>query len=216
LDAAVEEVYPFQGFQQPYAVTTDELGNLYISLTEDGTGKGIKKITPAGEMTDYAPLGTYETFFWSMKYKTGGNLYAVKGVQAVFEITEGNPTSIFAILDGGTAMVDLDFDKDQNIWTAGKGGKIYRVTPEKDVKAFDFEDDVAAVRIFNDYLYLASKSDGIQNIIRMPIISADSLGSAEVYFQFSANVEPKLNRSLLQLMVVCILPLNLYLVQKIL
>ncbi len=188
LDAAVEEVFPFLGFQQPYAVTTDEFGNIYISLTEDGGGKGIKKITPDGEIFDFAPKGG-ETFFWSMKYQTGGTLYGVRGVRALFEITEGNASAIFAVFDNGTSMSDLDFDKYQNIWTAGKGGKIYRVTPEKDIKSFDFADDVTAVRIFNDYLYLAAKSDGIQNIIRMPIVSPDSLGVAEVYFQFSANVE---------------------------
>lgn len=188
LDAAVAEVFPFLGFQQPYAVTTDEIGNLYISLTESGGGKGIKKITPDGEMFDFAPKGG-ETFFWSMKYKTGGTLYGVRGVRALFEITEGNASAIFAVFDNGTSMSDLDFDKDQNIWTAGKGGKIYRVTPEKDIKSFDFEDDVTAVRIFNDYLYLVAKSDDGQNIIRMPIVSSDSLGAAEVYFQFSANVE---------------------------
>jgi len=189
LDAAVAEVFPFQGFQEPYAVTTDALGNLYISLVEDNTGKGIKKITPDGEMIDYAPIGGGETFFWSMKYKSGGTLYAVRGLQAVFKITEGNKSEPFVIFSSTNKMVDLDFDKDQNIWTAGKGGEIFRVTLDKDVKSFDFADDVSAVRIFNDYLYLAAKSDGIQNIVRIPIISADSLGTAEIYFQFSSNVE---------------------------
>ncbi len=190
LDPAVEEVFPFQSFQQPYSVTTDEFGNLYVSLVEDGVGKGIKKITPDGEMFDYAPIGGGETFFWSMKYKKGGNLYGVRGVFALFEITEGNTSSLYTIFDAGTAMYDLDFDKDGNIWTAGKGGKIYRVNPHKDVKSFDYADNVSAVRIFNDYLYLSSKSDNVQNIVRLPIVSADSLGAPEVYFQFSAIANP--------------------------
>lgn len=186
LDAAVAEVYPFLGFQQPYAITTDEVGNLYFSLTEDGAGKGVKKITPNGEIVDFAPKGV-ETFYYSLKYRSGGSLFGVRGVQALYEITEGNPPEFFAIFAGGTQMFDLDFDKEENIWTAGKGGKIYRVTPEKDIKSFDFADNVSSLRIFNDYLYLAVKSDISQDIIRMPIISADSLGAAENYFPFSNN-----------------------------
>lgn len=184
LDAAVAKVYPFLGFQQPYAITSDELGNLYFSLTEDGVGKGVKKITPNGEFLDFAPKGG-ETFYFSLKYKSGGTLYGVRGVRAIFEITEGNSPAVFVVLDNGTSIFDLDFDKDGNIWTAGKGGKIYRVTPDKDIKSFDFADNVSSIRIFNDYLYLATKSETSQDIIRMPIISADSLGNAEVYFQFS-------------------------------
>ncbi len=186
LDAAVAEIFPFLGFQQPYAITTDELGNIYFSLTEDGAGKGVKKITPDGEMVDFAPKGG-ETFYFSLKYKTGGTLYGVRGVRAIFEITEGNAPGIFAAFANGTAMFDLDFDKDGNIWTAGKGGLIYRVTPDKDIKSFEFADNVSSVRIFNDYLYMAVKSETSQDIIRMQIISADSLGNAENYFQFSEN-----------------------------
>ena len=189
LDAAVAELYPFQAFQEASAITTDEFGNIYFSLVEDNAGKGIKKLTPDGEILDYAPIGGGETFFWSLKYKTGGTLYGVRGLHAIFEITEGNPAAIFVVFSRANKMSDLDFDKDQNIWTAGKGGKIFRVTPDKDIKSFDFEDDVSAIRIFDDYLYLAAKSDGNQNIVRIPIISADSLGEAEVYFQFSSNVE---------------------------
>jgi len=186
LDAAVAEVYPFLGFQQPYAITSDELGNLYFSLAEDGAGKGVKKISPDGELTDFAPKGG-ETFYFSLKYKTGGTLYGVRGVRAIFEITEGNAPGVFAALDNGTAMFDLDFDEDGNIWTAGKGGKIYRVTPEKDIKSFDFADNISSMRIFNDYLYLAVKSETSQDIVRIPMISADSLGVAEIYFPFSTH-----------------------------
>jgi len=186
LDAAVSEVYPFLGFQQPYAVTSDELGNIYFSLTEAGAGKGVKKITPDGELVDFAPKGG-ETFYFGLKYKTGGILYGVRGVRAIFEITEGNAPKTYAVLDNGTSMFDLDFDKNGNIWTAGKGGKIYRVTPDKDIKSFEFADNVSSLRIFNDYLYLAVKSEISQDIIRLPIVSSDSLGAAEIYFPFSAN-----------------------------
>jgi hypothetical protein len=184
LDAAVSKVYPFKTYQKPYGITSDELGNLYFSLVEDNVGKGIKKINTKGEMVDFAPKGG-ETFFTDLKYKSGGMLYGVRGVRAIFEITEGSASKTFAVLDNGTSMFTFDFDKNKNIWTAGTGGKIFRVTPSKEIKSFNFADDVTAIKIFNDYLYLATHNANAQNIVRMHIISSDSLGTTENYFSFS-------------------------------
>jgi hypothetical protein len=135
-------------------------------------------------MVDFAPKGG-ETFFTDLKYKSGGMLYGVRGVRAIFEITEGSASKTFAVLDNGTSMFTFDFDKNKNIWTAGTGGKIFRVTPSKEIKSFNFADDVTAIKIFNDYLYLATHNANAQNIVRMHIISSDSLGTTENYFSFS-------------------------------
>ncbi len=186
LEAAVIEVFEFADFQDPYAITSDLAGNIYVSLVETNSGKGIKKLTPAGELLDFAPKGG-ETFYNGLKYTTGDVLYGVRGVRAIFEITEGNAPATFAVLDNGTAMLDLDFDENNNIWTGGTGGKIYRVTPDKDVKSFDFEPSVNSIRVFNNYIYVAATGDNSEDIWRFQMISSDSLGAAELYFPFSAN-----------------------------
>ena len=46
-----------------------------------------------------------------------------------------------------------------------------------------------ALRVYNNYLYAISGDVNDQSIVRFPIISPDSLGSVESYFNFSQNVE---------------------------
>jgi len=88
-------------------------------------------------------------------------------------------------------MFDLDFDENNNIWTGGTGGKIYRIPPEpastSDWKSFDFEPSVNSIRVFNNYLYVAATGDNSEDIWRFQMISSDNLGPAELYFPFSAN-----------------------------
>ncbi|NOX66827.1 MAG: hypothetical protein GXO85_13800 [Chlorobi bacterium] len=190
LKSAVREPYDFADFEQPYAITADNAGNVYLSFVSDNKGQGIKKLTPDGELLDFAPKGG-ETFYFGLQYGPGGKLYGVRGVRALFVVEENTPPATYAVFESGTSMFDLDFDQDHNIWTAGKGGKIFRVpanpTGTSDWKSFDFEPEVSAVKVYNGYLYLAAKKDLLQLIYRMQIISADSLGSPEVYFAFSAN-----------------------------
>lgn len=189
LNPAVSEYYPFQGFQKQYSVTTDAMGNVYFSLTEDGAGKGVWKISPDGVLSEFAPKAG-ETFFTDLKYHSDGYLIGVWGKQAIFKIEAGIRTSVFVNTGNSDLIFNVfDFDKDKNIWAGGKGSKIVSVKPDKSFKLFDYEFNLSAIRIFNDYLYAISGEPNSQNIIRFPIISADSLGLAETIFQFSANVE---------------------------
>ncbi|MCK5456959.1 MAG: IPT/TIG domain-containing protein, partial [Melioribacteraceae bacterium] len=196
LKSAAIEVYSFADFEQPYAITADKVGNIYLSFVSHNTGQGIKKLTPQGELLDFAPKGG-ETFYSGLQYGTEGKLYGARGgARAIFVIEENTAPATYAVFENGTSMIDLDFDKNHNIWVAGKGGKIYRVpsnrTGTSDWKSFEFEPDVSAIKIYNDHLYLAATIDNSTDIYRIQIISADSLSAAEVYFQFSANFDPSI------------------------
>ncbi len=190
LKSALREPYDFADFEQPYAITLDKVGNIYLSFVSDNAGQGVKKLTPEGELLDFAPKGG-ETFYFGLQYGPGNKLFGVRGVRALFAIEENTAPATYSVFDNGTSMFDLDFDKEHNIWTAGKGGKIYRVpanpTSKQDWKSFDFEPEVYAVKVYDGYLYLVTKQELSQDIYRMKIISADSLGEPEVYFAFSEN-----------------------------
>lgn len=190
LKSAVREPYDFADFEQPYSITVDNIGNIYLSFVSDNAGQGVKKLTPDGELLDFAPKGG-ETFYFGLQYGPGDKLYGVRGVRALFTIEENTAPATYSVFDNGTSMFDLDFDQDHNIWTAGKGGKIYRIPAnpagKQDWKSFDFEPEVFSVKVYDGYLYLATKQELTQDIYRMKIISADSLGAPEVYFAFSAN-----------------------------
>ncbi len=44
----------------------------------------VKKLTPEGELLDFAPKGG-ETFYFGLQYGPDGILYGVRGVRAVFK-----------------------------------------------------------------------------------------------------------------------------------
>ncbi len=186
LESAIAEPYAFKDFEDPYAITVDSEENIFLSFVETNVGQGVNKLTPAGELTNFAPKGG-ETFYNGLKYAGNDVLYGARGVRAIFEITEGNSPATYAVFDNGTTMLDLDFDKDKNLWVGGTGGKLYRVPANSsgtsDWKSFDFEPSIVSIRIFNDNLYAAA-SDAVWQI---PIISSDSLGTATKYFDLSAS-----------------------------
>ncbi|MEK6572545.1 MAG: hypothetical protein AABZ61_14320, partial [Bacteroidota bacterium] len=45
--------------------------------------------------------------------------------------------------------------------------------------------NVRSLRVYNGYVYIAANADNVDKIWRFPIISSDSLGPAEIYFNFS-------------------------------
>ena len=64
---------------------------------------------------------------------------------------------------------------------------IYRVKQDKTIKAFPFTCNARAMRVYNGYLYVGGKVDTTEGVWRAPIISADSLGTFEQYYNFSAS-----------------------------
>lgn len=178
---AVSELYAFQDFEIPYALTTDSDGNVYTSLVSSNAGKGIMKITPDGEISNWAPKGG-ETFFLSMKMGANNSIYAVRTVRAVFIITEGNAAATFATVPVGVTLNDLDIDANLNIWTGGDNDAIYMINQAKEYKAFPFVGNVKSLRVFNNDLFAAAIVDSAYGIYKFPIINNDSLGAGELYF----------------------------------
>ena len=175
----------FSDVDDAYGVACDKDENLYVSLS----GKKIVKVTPNGERQDYA-----ETSFdhaSGMKMGPGGYIYYVNILRYMFRVLpEGGKDELFATLPGGT--YDLDFGPSGNIYCGGSGGAIYRVRPDgSSEKAADYSSiSIKAVRVFNGYVYVGGDSTGHQCIWRNQIISADSLGPKELYFDWSNEIGP--------------------------
>lgn len=190
LEAAVSEFGNIGPIEEPYGIACDRDGNVYVALTSGGIGAGIKKITPAGVRSDYAPSGGI-TIFSALKMGPGGYLYASRSLRALYRIAPGGgtPAIWLAPASGIGPVYDFDFDAQGNIWGGGNDVAIYRVKPDPDksVKAFAFTGNVRSVRVYNGYVYLAATTDTVDNIWRFRIISSDSLGPAENYFNFSAK-----------------------------
>jgi hypothetical protein len=121
LDAAVSTFGNLATLEEPSGIATDAAGNLYTSLTSSGAGFGVKKITPDGVRSDFAPAGGV-TIWSSMKVGPGGVLFAARTQRALFTITQGASSSIWAQVVG-SSMYDFDFDKNGNIWVVGNNSR---------------------------------------------------------------------------------------------
>ena len=187
--------------EEPFGITCDTSGNVYVSLLSGGgTGLGVKKITPAGSRTDYSPAFSSAVNKWtSLKLGPGGFMYAASNRNAVFRIPAGGGNSAPWASVAGVGVsfvVDFDFDQQGNIWGGGDNQSIVRITPGPPgspplgSRAFDFVGDVRAVRFFQNYLYLATKNDTVWNIWRTRIFSADSIGPRELYLNFTNKFTP--------------------------
>ena len=189
LNPAVSEFYAFNPkiFEIPYAVTVDNLENVYASLKDLGT----KKIDNQGVLTSFAPKGP-ETFFRSITFASDNAIYAVRGgIKGVYKVAENTaPAAFVAASQGITDNVNsINFDESRNVlWAGGNTGIIYRITLNKNVKKFAVDGNVNALKVAGNSLYVASTTNK-ELIWKMDIISADSLGTPELYFDLSTQID---------------------------
>ncbi len=167
----------------PWGIATDAQGNLYASLQSDS----IYKITPAGVKTGFAkPTGI--TKWTALKMGPGGVLFGTRTVRAIYQIPAGSSSGSPWIAFGNLGTVyDIDFDQFGNIWACGNNASVYRVRlSDNNVKAFPCSANLRTVRVYNGYVYFGGTitSDGLDRVIRFPLVNADSLGPQETYFDF--------------------------------
>ena len=189
LIAAVFEFYPFDAnlSEFPYALTVDNSEDVYVSLS----GLGIKKLDNQGVLTGFAPKGP-ETFFRSITFASDNAIYAVRGgIKGVYKVAENTaPAAFVAASQGITDNVNsINFDESRNVlWAGGNTGIIYRITLNKNVKKFAVDGNVNALKVAGNSLYVASTTNK-ELIWKMDIISADSLGTPELYFDLSTQID---------------------------
>lgn len=192
LEPAVKNFGNVIDFEEPFAITTDADGNIYVSLFANAASVGIKRIAPDGTRSDYVST----TFKWDdLELADDGHLYGVRGVQAVFRFPPGGgERENWAILpDRSARLVALDFDDHGNAWTGGRGGNLYRIDPSIDITTYPFEENVEALAAVGGQLYVASVSEGTATVWRFPITS-EGLGDREKFFalteQAGAGIRP--------------------------
>jgi hypothetical protein len=183
--------------EEPIGIDCDSSGNVYVSMVSGGGGGlGVKKLSPTNKRdslgrTDYSPpFNTTINRWTAMKVGPGGFIYTAANRNAIFRIPAGGGASApWASVAGAglTSVFDLDFDQQGNIWAGGDNTALVRVKPDRSALAFPFLGDVRSVRVYNNYLYVATKNDSVWNIWRMRIFSSDSLGARENYFAFSGR-----------------------------
>jgi hypothetical protein len=189
LEAAVAEFGQLDLLDEAWGTTTDASGNLYVSFVTGGTGMGIKKFTPAGVKSDYAPSGGV-TKWSSLKMGPNGELYLARILKAIYKIpTSGASPAVWVAFGSLGTIFDMDFDQSKVLWAGGNNTSVYRIMQDKNVKAFPFAANIRAVRVFGSYVYFGGlvTADNAEKVVRFKIVSSDSLGPQEDYFNLTAS-----------------------------
>jgi hypothetical protein len=195
LEPAVSEYYPFDAKtkgEYPYAIWADNNENVYVSLSALGTKK-ILSGTPTS-LADFAPKGA-ETFWKGITLASDNAIYAAKPVRGVYKIVENTAPAAFVSSVNGIAdnVNDVEYDAARDvIWGGGATGILYRIGLDKSVKKFNIVGSINAVRVAVNDLFVASTYNSEEVVWKVAIISADSLGVPEQYFNFSTSVDPNL------------------------
>jgi hypothetical protein len=179
-----------------YGITIDAEGNVYSSITEQSDqGRGILEVTPDGDLNTFAegPSSGLISKFDRLRLGPNDEIYCANAVPGIFKMVEGasGPETWVAGGNGINAKVyDMDFDQNLNLW-AGSDDKFFRVTQDKDVAEFEFDNPgrTVGVRVYDGYVYVALIRDEQSMVVRYEIISADELGDEEVYFTFDSGLE---------------------------
>ena len=176
---------------EPYAITCDAAGNVYVSIVTSGIGAGIKKINVDGTSSTqlYANPSTGVLSWRGLKFGAGGVLFASGVVGrdgAIYQIPAGGGTATSFVGLGRVAVYDFDIDAAGNMWVGGDMANIIRVKPDKTQRNFPFRALIKSVRVFDNYLYVGGRVDTVESVWRFPL-AGDTLGTAEKYYDLTAN-----------------------------
>lgn len=175
------------GTELSTSVAVDATGNLYSAYSNGSADAGILKFTAAGTRSTYA-LQTAGVIQWTgLKMGPAGYLYSARNFRAIYRFVPGGgaASALWLAFPLGTSIADFDFDKDGNCWAGGNNSTIYKIDQNKVITTFPFVGNVHSLRVYNGYLYFSAKVDASEKIWRAPL-SSGSIGTPEVYFDFSS------------------------------
>ncbi len=168
------------------ALTLDASGNLIVSIKPEGVNARIFKFTPAGVRSEYAPETGGTPQWTSLRLGPGGYLFATRSVRAIYRFAPGggSAATLWVAFPIGVFASAIDFDQNNYLWVGGNNANIYLVRPDATNKAFPFAGNVRALRVYGGYLYFAASTASGDQIWRAAI-NGDTMGTPEVYFDFS-------------------------------
>ena len=170
-----------------YGIECDNQENVYLSL---GNGK-IIKVDPQQNRSDFVlnAGGSYK----GLKFGKGGYLYGVR-TRYVYQISPDGVTVTQFGVKQPQPLNDLDFDRNGNLFAAGKYGIFCLKSDASSLTAADYPlTTLNVIRVFNDYAYVAGDYAGTEAgipkkaIWRNKILDANgTLGATEIAYDWAA------------------------------
>ncbi len=167
-----------------FGVATDPVAGVgYASLNLNGASQGIVRVSGAAL---WQPSIT-TTFQWPEIAFFGGQIYAVRGVQAIFRFDiPGTTQTVWSNLGNNQiSLRAIDVDADGTVWTGGvflgtdatqRG--FYRINQARVVTRTPFDGEVTAIERAGDVLYVAGIRGTTRGIWRYAV-AADGAVSGE-------------------------------------
>jgi hypothetical protein len=161
------------------ALAADNQENLYVT-----EGTNVYKVSPNGEKSIFAAANRP---VWDTKIGPDGNLYLLGSNRAVDKVDLATgEVSRWIQMPSGKNVRYGDFDDNGNFYTGGNKTDLFVVESSLNIKpasGFYNGDEILAVRVFNNYVYVVSKKSGSTDtlkIYRHQIDVSGNLGAKEL------------------------------------
>lgn len=187
---------PFPGFESadtPRAVTTGLNGELFTMNVLSNINNGVITMDLEGERQQVSAKN--EDWVYSrIQHGPDGNIYAVRGgavgVIYRFDPAEGLamgedegvvPIAFVRLPRGFGGVQDVEFDENGYLWSCGNGN-LLRVDVETGAfEQYPLEGDIRTLRAHDGYLYAGIIRSDQSGVWRIPIMSDNTPGEAELY-----------------------------------
>jgi hypothetical protein len=173
LSPAATDIGNFQPGEQPAGIECDSSGNVFVSIGRiPASASGVFRIAASGTRSLYSPaFASTVASYQSMKSGPGGALFCVAARSIIFRIPPGGGAASIWLSgnteNGLTALYDMDFDRNGNIWAAGPpagttdDNAIFRIGGDRSVRGFPFSGLVRAIRVFSGSVFVADADPAI-------------------------------------------------------
>jgi len=189
----------FDGFEVPYSLSVDKNDNIYYTYTSNNANRGINIFSSDGAQTVFSSAVQFFNFS-GFKVGPNGKVYLARRLRALFTAEANGRELVWAQLPNGT-LVDFDFDDNGFAWAAGNRLARIRMSDNSITQITPFNATINSVRYYNKFLYLAGNKDGKQVVLRYSVSSDGSLGSEELYYNFTDNAPNAEGRTILSMVI---------------
>ncbi|MCX7798302.1 MAG: IPT/TIG domain-containing protein [Melioribacter sp.] len=189
IDKVIERYGSFLENLSLSAIAVDKNENIYVIET---ASRSIVKVTPNGAKSIVGKASRAPT---DAKFGPNGKLYLCGNNRSIdmIDVNTGEVKD-WTRLPAGKAVKFGDFDQNGYFYTGGTRTDLVIVAPNLSVDNAGVysADEILAVRVFNNNVYIASRKSGTQEPVKIwkhPIISPGKLGDRVLVFDFSTNSE---------------------------
>ncbi|MEG8946490.1 IPT/TIG domain-containing protein [Rosettibacter firmus] len=189
IDKVLDKYGSFLENLQLSAIAVDKNENVFVIET---ASRNIIKVSPDGQKSTVGVASRAPT---DAKFGPDGKLYMCGNNRSI-DMTDVNTgvTKDWLRLPAGKVVKFGDFDQNGYFYTGGTRTDLVIIAPDLSLSYAGLYsgDEILAIRVFNNYVYLASRKSGTQEpakIWRHPILNPGSLGQRELVFDFSTSSE---------------------------